>query len=78
MEGNQVKDFEKEFAEYQQVEYGICVLNGTLGLEIALCALDVGIGNEVITIPYTFFTTASAILQVGAIPNFIDIDPEIY
>lgn len=78
LEGHQVKDFEKEFAEYQQAEYGICVLNGTLGLEIALRALDVGIGDEVITTPYTFFATASAILQVGAIPIFVDIDPETY
>jgi len=74
--GTKVKEFEQRFAAYQESRYGTCVVNGTAALEIAMRALDVGPGDEVITTPYTFIATVNAILLVGAVPVFVDIDPE--
>ncbi len=76
--GNKVHDFEKAFSRFQQAEYGICVPNGTLALEMALKALEIGPGDEVITTPYTFIATVSSILLAGAKPVFVDIDQETY
>lgn len=74
--GTKVKEFEQRFAAYQEARYGTCVVNGTAALEIAMRALGVGPGDEVITTPYTFIATVNAILLVGAVPVFVDIDPE--
>ena len=74
--GTRVREFERQFAAYQQARYGTCVVNGTAALEVAMRALGVGIGDEVITTPYTFIATVNAILLVGAVPVFVDIDPE--
>ncbi len=76
--GSKVNEFEKVFAEFQEASYGICVPNGTVALEMALKALDIGIGDEVITTPYTFIATVSAIINSGARPVFVDIDPKSY
>ncbi|MFB0546991.1 MAG: DegT/DnrJ/EryC1/StrS family aminotransferase [Anaerolineae bacterium] len=76
--GMKVKEFEARFAEFQAARYGICVVNGTAALEIAMRAAGIGPGDEVITTPYTFIATASAALLVGALPVFVDIDPETY
>jgi len=76
--GSKVNEFEKKFAEFQEASYGICVPNGTLALEMALKALDIGVGDEVITTPYTFIATVSAIINSGARPVFVDIDSENY
>lgn len=73
--GTQVKAFEIEYAAFQNARFGIAVPNGTLGLEMALRALGIGPGDEVITSPYTFVATASSILVVGARPVFVDIEP---
>ncbi len=76
--GSKVPEFEQKFASYVGVEYGICVTSGTTALEIALRAADVGPGDEVIVPPYTFMATASAVLQIKAIPIFADIDKNTY
>jgi dTDP-4-amino-4,6-dideoxygalactose transaminase len=74
VEGTQGAAFEREFAEFQGARRGIACTNGTAALEVALRALGVGCGDEVIVPPYTFVATASAVLQVGAAPVFVDID----
>lgn len=71
--GENVKSFEKEFAEYIGVKHAISVANGTDALIIALKALGIGKGDEVITSPFTFFATAESISAVGATPVFVDV-----
>lgn len=73
-----VKELEAKFAAYHDAQYGIAVTNGTITLEIAMKALGIGAGDEVIVPPYTFLATASAVLKVNALPVFADIDPETY
>lgn len=74
--GEQVQAFENEFAEYLNIKHAISVSNGTVSLEIALKSLGIGKGDEVITTPFSFVATATAILRVGAHPRFVDINPE--
>ena len=74
--GDQVESFEREFAEFLGVKRVIGVANGTDALRIALLALGIGPGDEVVTVPMTFIATAASILQTGARPRFVDIDPE--
>lgn len=76
--GSKVVTFAREFAAFQDASYGVCVPNGTLALEVALQALGVGFGDEIITTAYTFIATASSAFAVGARPVFVDIDPETY
>ncbi|SET04646.1 DegT/DnrJ/EryC1/StrS family aminotransferase [Anaerobranca gottschalkii] len=71
--GQNVKEFEKEICEYLGVKYAVSVGNGTDALVIALKALGIGQGDEVITSPYTFFATAESISSVGATPIFVDV-----
>lgn len=72
--GPNVKNFEKSLEEYLGVKHAIGVANGTDALIIALKALNIGEGDEVITSPFTFFATAEAITFVGATPVFVDVN----
>ena len=76
--GEEVTCFEDEFAAYEGAKYGISCGNGTDAIVLALRALGIGHGDEVITVSWTFFATAESIAAVGAIPVFIDIDPVTY
>lgn len=76
--GAEVSAFEKEFAEYCTADFGVGVNSGTSALHLALLAAGVGPGDEVITVPFTFVATVSAINYTGARAVFVDIDPATY
>ena len=76
IDGTFVKRFEIEFADLQDARHGVSTVNATMGLSIALKAVGVQPGDEVLVPPYTFIATASAALMLGAIPVFVDVDAE--
>lgn len=76
--GGEVEEFEKEIAKYFAAKFAVGVASGTDALVLALKALDIGEGNEVITTPFTFIATTEAITRVGAKPVFCDIDEKTY
>ena len=78
LDGGKVAEFEARFAEFVGAKHALCVTSGTAALEIALRALGVGPGDEVITTPYSFVATPSAAFLAGARPVFVDIDPHTY
>jgi len=76
--GKEVAAFEEEFAAYCGVQHAIGVSSGTAALHLALLAAGIGAGDEVITVPFTFFATAATIGYVGATPVYVDIDPRTF
>ena len=76
--GEEVEKFEKEFANFCRVKHAISVNSGTDALFLSLKALGVGVGDEVITTPFTFIATAEAIANCGATPVFVDIKSDTF
>ncbi len=76
--GTQTLQFEQEFASMHGAKYGIAVTNGTHAIEVALGALGVGFGDEIIVPDYTFVATGSAVLSLGALPVLVDVDRDTY
>ena len=76
--GSLVESFEQQFAQYTGVSHSVACNSGTDALYLALRALDIGPGDEVITTPFTFIATAEVISVVGATPVFVDIDPQTF
>jgi dTDP-4-amino-4,6-dideoxygalactose transaminase len=76
--GSEVAKFEEEFAAYCSSSHGVGVNTGTSALHLALLAANVGPGDEVITVPFTFVATVAAIGYTGATPVLVDIDPRTF
>ena len=76
--GQKVKDFEQAYSDYIGVKFGVGCDNGTNAITLALKALEIGKGDEVITVSNTAIPTVSAIVTAGATPVFVDINPETY
>lgn len=76
--GTAVTDFESQFANYIGTKYSVGCNSGTDALYMALRALEIGAGDEVITTPFTFISTSEVIVRVGAKPVFVDIDRDTF
>ena len=76
--GQKVKDFEQAYSDYIGVKFGVGCDNGTNAITLALKALEIGKGDEVITVSNTAIPTVSAVVTAGAMPVFVDINPETY
>ncbi len=76
--GNEVQELEKSLEEFTGAKYAVTCSNGTDALLLAMMALGIGVGDEVITTPFTFIATAETIAFLGATPVFVDIDEKTY
>ena len=76
--GPSVESFEHDFAAYCGTSHAVAVNSGTSALHVALLAAGIGRGDEVITVPFTFVATVAAIEYAGAIPVFVDVEPEYF
>lgn len=72
--GNECREFEKEFAHFADCAYAVALANGTVALDLALNALGVGVGDDVIVTPRTFLASVSSVVLAGAAPVFADVD----
>ena len=72
--GNECREFEKEFAAWTETQYAVALSNGTLALDVALKALNIGHGDEVIVTPRTFIASVSCVVNAGATPVFADVE----
>src|SRR5690606_2414643 len=72
--GTECRQFEKEFADWCGTRHAVALANGTLALDLALNALGIGPGDEVIVTPRTFIASVSSIINAGATPVFADVD----
>ena len=72
--GKEAREFECEFSEYFQASYAIALANGTVALDLALKALNIGVGDEVVVTPRSFIASASAVVNCGAKAVFADVD----
>jgi len=77
-QGKVVADFEAAFAQYCNVKHAIATSNGTTALHVALLAHEIGPGDEVVTVPFTFIASANSVLYTGARPVFVDIEPDSF
>jgi dTDP-4-amino-4,6-dideoxygalactose transaminase len=78
IQGEYVAEFENRFTKLHGASFGSGCSNGTSAIQLALLALGIGRGDEVITVPNTFIATAEGIMHTGAKPVFVDIDPHTY
>jgi len=76
--GDEMRRLESSIAAYTQTKHAIACASGSDAVLLALMALDISNGDDVVTTPFTFFATAAAITRVGARPVFVDIDPATY
>jgi dTDP-4-amino-4,6-dideoxygalactose transaminase len=78
LDGGEVDEFERRFAEMHGCAHGVAVVNGTVALRVALLAAGIRAEDEVIVPPYTFVSTASAVVEANAVPVFADVDPKTF
>jgi perosamine synthetase len=76
MQGPEVAAFERELAAYVGARHAVACANGTVALELALRALGVGVGDEVVTVSHSFIASASSVVNVGAAPVFVDVEAD--
>jgi dTDP-4-amino-4,6-dideoxygalactose transaminase len=74
--GTECREFEKEFAQWSGVKYAVALANGTLALDVALKALGIGPGDEVVVTPRTFIASVSCVVNAGATPVFADVEED--
>ncbi len=74
--GTETREFEKEFAHWSGAKHAVALANGTLALDLALKALDVGPGDEVVVTPRTFIASVSCVVNAGAVPVFADVEAD--
>lgn len=74
--GTECREFEKEFAAWCGTRYAVALANGTLALDVALKAMGIGPGDEVVVTPRTFVASISCVVNVGAVPVFADVEPD--
>lgn len=72
--GTECREFEKEFAAWAETDYAVALANGTLALDVALQAMGIGEGDEVIVTPRSFIASVSTVVNAGAMPVFADVD----